>query len=197
MKGIYKYGLIALIAFALGAFTSSKYLGNREPEVIVEVDTVYVEKSDSTGIVFPQDKVEVAHTSLVLPSGSTLPNGEILTEPVEVDTNKYTGVEKLENGTIEFEIYADNLLAYDFKLTTNEKIVTKTVTKTLPAKSRLYLMGGADVNLVTKSPTAVELGLMYNRRQKWGVGLSIRHDFSGIIPPEYSTTLGGNIYIGL
>lgn len=198
MKGIGKYVLIALIAFALGAFASSKWFDNREPKVIVERDTVIVKEIDSTGfIIATQEKVEVANTTISLPSGTTLPSGEIITEPIEVPTQKYTGKEEMENGTVEFEIYADNLLGYNFTLTTEKEIITETITKTLPSRSRLFIKGGIDLGWVDKIPQAAEIGLMYNRRQKWGIGASLRHNFSGLLPPQNATTLGVDLYIGL
>lgn len=199
MNGTLKYVLIALIAFALGALASSKWFDNREPEIVVRRDTITIIEKDTTGLqIATKDKVEVEPVAITLPAGITTPEGVVLTEPVEVETKKYTGKEVLENGTIEFEIYADKLLAYDFKLTTEKEYIRETITKILPAKSRLYMFGGVEGGLFNNGiPQAAEVGLMYNRRQQWGIGLSIRQDFTGLLPQNKATTLGIRVYIGL
>jgi hypothetical protein len=198
MKTLGKYVVVALIAFAIGAFATSKWLDSREVDLVVDYDTVYIDKIDSTGFTpVEQSKVNVAPVVMTLPEGFTTPTGEVLTDSIPVETNKYTGTQVLENGTIDYEIYADRLLAYDFKLTTEDKVVTRTITKTLPSKSRLYFGGGLDFDWVTKRPQGGELGLMYNRRQKWQVGVAVRQDFSGLLPSNMSTTFGVKFYIGL
>lgn len=198
MKSLGKYALIALIAFAVGALASSKWFDNREPEITVERDTIYLPQTDTTGLQFAtQDKVEVAPVVMTLPAGFTTPEGEVLTDSIEVSTQKYTGKEELDNGTIHYQIYANKLLAYEFTLDTEDRIIRETITKLLPSKSRLFLTGGVDMNWVNKTPQAAALGLMYNRRQKWGVGAEVRHDFSGLLPPENATTVGLRVYIGL
>jgi hypothetical protein len=198
MKKIITYVVIALIAFAIGAFASSKWF-KPKPEVITK-ETVVVKvetRVDSIPYtVIDTSKVKIKTVIVNVPSEN--PMGS---EPVyrEVKTIKYKGKEELNNGTIDYEIYADNLLGTKFKLTTKESTTTKTIeTETiLPAKSRIYISGGLDANYQTKYPTAASVGFMYNRRQKWGVGLDLRQDFSGLIPKEQSTTVGLKVYIGL
>ena len=123
------------------------------------------------------------------------------TEPVyrEVETTKYTGREELSNGTIDYEIYTDSLRATAFKLTTKDSIITNTIERTerLPPISRLYASGGLESSISGFSPQAASIGLMYNRRQKWGVGVEIRHDFSGLLPVSNQNTAGIKIFIGL
>lgn len=163
----------------------------------VEVDTVYITKIDSTGIRPVQPKV-IANAK---PVKITIPNlnTTIATDSIEVNTTKYVGKEVLDNGTIDYEIYADNLVATNFKLTTEESVITKTITNTvvLPARSKLYGVLGTDLNIVTKLPQTAEAGLMYIRRNKWGVGITARHDFSGLVPPQNATTIGVKVLIGL
>ena len=144
------------------------------------------------------DTVKVKGETVVINVPAENPMG---TEPIfrEVETTKYTGREELSNGTIEYEIYADSLRATAFKLTTKDSIITNTIeiTERLPPISRLYVSGGLESSTNGFSPQAVSIGLMYNRRQKWGVGVEIRHDFSGLLPVSNQNTAGIKIFIGL
>jgi hypothetical protein len=198
MKPIYKY----LIALALGAVLSATVIQkceNRQPTTttITQIDTVYIDRVDSTGIKPITPKV-VANTK---PVTLTIPNLEttLATDSVEVNTTLYKGKEVLNNGTIDYEIYADNLVATNFELTTKESVITKTITNNivLPPLSRLYISAGIESSLGGFSPQAVSVGLMYNRRQKWGAGVELRQDFSGLLPPDKTTTVGVKVYIGL
>ena len=195
-----KYLLILLaISIAIGFYFGDRVARNSYPTTTTEIvtDTVYVTIKDSTGIKpIPVEVVDNATPVVISIPDVTTPDP---TDTVEVETTKYEGQEVLENGTIDYEIYATDLVATNFKLTTEKEIVTNTITNTvvLPARSRLYAMGGTDLNFITKLPTAVEVGLMYVRRNKWGVGLTVRQDFSGLLPPEYTTSLGVKVLIGL
>jgi len=46
------------------------------------------------------------------------------------------------------------------------------------------------------TPQAANVGLMYNIKQKWGVGVEVRQDFSGLLPTQNTTTLGVKVYVG-
>jgi hypothetical protein len=195
-----KYLLILLaISIAIGFYFGDRVARNNFPTTSTETvtDTVFVTIKDSTGITpIPVEVVDNATPVVIDIPDVTTPDP---TDTVEVATTKYEGQESLENGTIDYEIYADNLVAFDFKLTTEKEIVTNTITNTvvLPPRSRLYAVVGTDLNFVTKLPTAAEAGLMYIRRNKWGVGVAIRHDFSGLLPPQEATTIGVKVLIGL
>lgn len=201
MKQIGTYLIIALIALAVGAFISSKWFDNREPEIITKTKTEIVVKTkiDSIRIKFLEKELEKEKNNIKVETVILdLPDKKPMGEPVtrQVETQRYTGSDSLSNGTIDYTIYADSLRAVKFKLTTKDSIITKTIetTKILPAKSRLYLSGGLDVH---PTPTAVSIGLMYNRRQKWGVGVEMRQDFSRLLPVENQTTFGVRVFIGL
>lgn len=197
MKGIWKYLLTLALGFGLGVFVSTYNMP--EPSVTTETvtDTIYLPKVDSTGIK-PIPKVVVENAKPVV---ITIPNVEttIPTDSVIVATSLYVGEEVLDNGTIGYEIYADNLVATNFTLTTNEKIITNTttITKILPPRSMLFLSGGTDLGLSTFAPQAVAVGIMYNHRQKWGAGAEIRQDISGVLPINQATTVGLRFYYGL
>lgn len=199
MKSIGKYLLIILIAFAVGFIASNKYYDDSliSQTVVTKRDTIVKVIVDSVPFKVI-DTVRVKGETVVINVPSSNPMGG---EPVfkEVETTKYTGKEELSNGTIDYEIYADSLYATSFKLTTKETTInnTTTITNTVPTKSRLFLMGGTDLNWENQQPQAAEIGLMYNRRQKWGVGLGVRHDLSGLLPANNRTTIGVKVYIGL
>lgn len=192
MKKFGTYAVIALIIFVLGAISGSQWFAP-DPEIKVERDTVTITKVDSVPFKLI-DTVTVKSKPVVI----NIP--VVSTDTVYVDsvkTTKYTGSDTLSNGTIDWTIYADKLYATEFKLKTEDKVITETITKTLPSRSRLFVMGGIDMDWTTKLPQGVELGLMYNRRQKWGIGVAIRHDVSGILPPNMATTAGLRLYVGL
>lgn len=196
MNRIGTYVVIALIAFALGAFASSKFWPGSEPGVTVKYDTIVRTRVDSVPFnLLDSAKVKIQPVTIVVPNNVI--STTVLVDSVEVRTNKYEGTEELSNGTIDWTVYADKLYATEFKLTTKDTTIIKHVTETLPARSRLYFMGGLDMDWVTKAPAGAELGLMYNRRQKWGVGVSIRQDLSGLLPSNLATTAGFKIYVGL
>ncbi len=202
MKPIYRY----LIALALGAVLSAAITcsRNEEPSVTVvtktKTDTIIKEVIDSTRIKFLEEELAKANVTaqpviINVPDGTTIKP----TDSIAIETTKYVGKEVLDNGTIDYEIYADSLRATRFKLTTEDKVITNTVTNTitkvLPPKSKLFITGGFDGK--NFSPQAVSLGLMYNIKQKWGIGVEARQDFSGLLPPNDRTTLGVKVYIGL
>lgn len=193
MRSIYKY----LIAIAVGAILTAAVTcsQNEEPSVTVvtETDTIIKTVIKESPIKYVDRFIKSKPITITVPDGTTLEP----TDSVTVNTTKYVGTEDLDNGTIEYEIYADSLYATKFRLTTKETIVnnTTTITKVLPPKSRLFISGGYDG--VNFQPQAANVGLMYNIKQKWGIGVEARHDFSGLLPPQNRTTLGVKIYIGL
>lgn len=201
MKPIYKY----LIAVAVGALlTAAVTCSREEPSIttvtVTEVDTTVTEVVDSTRIKFLEEelrkaKVRKEQVVISVPDVTTIQP----TDSVDVKTNKYVGTEELENGIVDYEIYADNLVATKFQLTTKDTVITNntttTITKVLPPKSKLFITGGYDGKNFT--PQAVSLGLMYNIKQKWGVGVEVRQDFSGLLPPSDRTTLGVKVQIAL
>lgn len=144
------------------------------------VDTVYVKSKPIT---------------ITVPDSSTSdPN-----DSVPVATTKYEGKAELLNGTIDYEIYADKLHATKFRLTTKDTIIKETIDHVIimPVKPRLYGTVGMDSGIQGFSPQAASAGLTYTHRQKWGVGVEVRHDFSGMIPSAQATTLGLRIHFGL
>ena len=188
------------VGVILTAFVAYNLKGDRDNDIISEkVRTVIkvVTKIDSVPYAVI-DTVKVKGETVIINVPAENPMG---TEPVfrEVETTKYTGREELSNGTIDYEIYADSLRATAFKLTTKDSIITKTIkiTERLPPISRLYASGGLESSINRFSPQAASIGLMYNRRQKWGAGVELRHDFSGLIPKEQATTIGMRVFIGL
>lgn len=191
--------ILSAILIAIGFYSGDRVARNNfpKPETVTIIDTVYVTIKDSTGIKpIPVEVVEESTPVVIEVPDVTTPDP---TDIVEVETTKYEGQEILDNGIIDYEIYADNLVATNFKLTTEKEFITKTITNTivLPPRSRLYAQVGTDLNFVTKLPTAAEAGLMYVRRNKWGVGVAVRHDFSGLLPSQESTSIGIKVLIGL
>jgi len=192
MNRILSYVVVALIALAVGAFASSKYFDNREPEVVIEYDTIVETVVDSVGftvydtIASPPEKV-----TIYIPVET--PTGEVI-DSTEVETQKYTGVEELENGTIRWTAYADKLFATEFELETEKETIVKTVTVTLPPKSALFAGGGLNYN---QGISSAEVGLMYNRRQKWQAGIVVNHDLTGLLPKGAQTSIGVRAYIKL
>lgn len=192
-KSIKTYVIIALIALAVGAFTSSRIFDNREPEIKVEVDTIRIPQVDSTRIKFLEEELaslraDTAKVVIKVPVIEENPVGEPeIVDSVEVATTKYTGTQELTNGTIGYEIYADSLHAFNFTLETEKEIINTTITKTLPPKSALFVGGGVNFD------GSGELGLMYNRRQKWQVGVVVNQDFA----LGRGTSLGVRAYIKL
>lgn len=195
MKKFGIYAVVALIIFVLGAISGSQWFAP-DPEIKVERDTVTITKVDSVPFKLI-DPVKTKPQPVTISVPKNVISTTIAMDTVEVRTNKYQGKEELSNGTIDWTIYADKLYATEFKLKTEDKVITETITKTLPSRSRLFVMGGIDMDWTTKLPQGVELGLMYNRRQKWGIGVAIRHDVSGMLPPNMSTTAGLRLYVGL
>jgi hypothetical protein len=202
MKEIYKYLIAMAVGAILTAFVTYTLEGNlkRDNDLISEkVRTVIkvVTKIDSVPYAVI-DTVKVKGETVIINVPVENPMG---TEPVyrEVETTKYTGREELSNGTIDYEIYTDSLRATAFKLTTKDSIITNTIERTerLPPISRLYASGGLESSISGFSPQAASIGLMYNRRQKWGVGVEIRHDFSGLLPVSNQNTVGVKVLIGL
>lgn len=196
MKTVSKYIVTALIALVIGAFASSRWNKSRGNDIVIEYDTIYERVIDSVPFkVYDTIKLPPKIVTIEIPQvdNSGTPTGET----VQVETKKYTGKEELENGTIFWSAYADKLYATEFKLETEKETIIKTVTETLPAKSRLYLATGVDINWGSKYPQAAEVGLMYNRRQKWAIGAVIRHDFSKDFPLPQRTTFGVRLHIGL
>lgn len=200
MKPIYKY----LIALAVGAIlTASVVTCNREePSVttvtVTETDTIYKTVIKESPIKYVDRWHKPEPVIINVPDGTTIEP----TDSTSVETTKYIGKEVLENGTIDYEIYADSLYATKFKLETKETIVTNntttTVTKVLPPKNKLFLTGGLEGAVFNNFvPQAANAGLMYNIKQKWGVGVEVRQDFSGLLPPQNATTIGVKVYIGL
>lgn len=193
MKRIVTYVVIALIAFAVGAFASSKWF-TPEPRVITKTETVVQVVTKINSVPYAViDTVRVKSKPVVI----TIPSSP--TSVREVETTKYTGQEVLNNGTIDYTIYADSLRATAFKLTTRDSIVTHTIENTviLPPISRLYLSGGVNSSTSGFNVNSASAGLMYNRRQKWGVGISVTKDLSGLLPSNQQTSIGARVYIGL
>jgi len=124
--------------------------------------------------------------------------GVVVVDSIPVQTNKYTGSEELENGTIDYEIFADNLVATKFLLTTQDstKIITKETLKKIHA-SRLFLTGGANYGISTKNIEGASLGLTYIRRNEWGIGIYAEQNFNNLLPNNQKTSVGVRLFIGL
>jgi hypothetical protein len=198
MKGIGKYVVVALIVLVVGAFLSSKFFDNREPEIKIERDTISVPEIDSTRVKFLEEELKKAKAkkekvTIKVPV-PVVQHDTVYTDSSTVVTTKYTGSEVLNNGTINYEIYADSLHAYNFTLETENQIIKETITKTLPPKSALFLGGGVNINDGIQS---AEIGLMYNRRQKWQVGVVVNQDLSGLLSSGKQTSVGVRAYIKL
>lgn len=194
MKRLGTYAIVALVAMGLGFFLSSKIKDDREPEVVIKRDTVTVTVVDSIPFKLT-DTVRIKSEPVVITIPKIIHDTTVIKTVVE--TKRYAGIDTLTNGVIDWEIYADSLYARSFKLTTEKEYITETITKILPPKSRLYLSTGIDANFKTKKPQAAEIGIMYNRRQRWGAGLIVRQDFTKQIGSDYNTTLGIRVQIGI
>ena len=195
MNTLGKYIVVALIGILVGAIASSKLFKPKPViETVVVVDTIVKTVVDSIPFTII-DTIKVKSKPVVI----TIPSDNPSVPPVLKETTKYTGKEELSNGTIDYEIYADSLYATKFKLTVEEKTIYKNITNTvtLPTKSRLYLGGGVDMDMVNNIPQEASVGLMYNRRQKWAISATINTDLTGLLPPENATSFGVKLWFGL
>ena len=202
MNSLSKYLIALVIGVILGA--GAIFYVDRCPEpvttVVTQTDTIYKTVVDSTEIKFLKEeltkaKANVETVIINVPAENPMGGESVFTE---VETQKYTGTEELDNGTIGYEIYADSLYAYKFTLEAKETIINNTTTITKwDTRSRLYLGGGLDFNVVNKLPEAASVGLMYNRKQRWAVGVAIGNNFSGLLPVENATTVGVKFWWGL
>ena len=190
-----------MIAVAVGVFLTAAVTCNRNQKV---EETTEIVRDTVVKTIVKETPIRYVDTVYVKskPITITVPNNATLepNDSTTVNTTKYTGTESLDNGTIGYEIYADSLHALNFTLTTKDTVITNTITNTitLPTKSRLFITGGiegAASNPII--PQAGSVGLMYNRRQKWGAGIEVRQDFSGLLPTANATTVGIKVYIGL
>lgn len=198
MNNLGKYVMVALAALVVGAFLSSKWFDKREPEVKVERDTIIVRTQDSTKVKYLEEELKKAKASkekvTIRVPVTIVEKDTVYTDSSTVVTTKYTGTEKLNNGVIKYEIYADSLHAYNFTLETEKEYIKETITKTLPPKSALFIGGGVNYNSGIQS---AEIGLMYNRRQKYQVGVVVSQDLSGLLPNNQRTSVGLRAYIKL
>ncbi|MGV6830307.1 MAG: hypothetical protein ACWA5P_01935 [bacterium] len=118
--------------------------------------------------------------------------GERVVDTVYIDsssivkTKKYTGQETLNNGIIDYTIYADKLYGTSFKLTTFDSIITNNTTITKYKSGFLY-GGGATFGSPNFNVRDISLGVMYNHRQRWAVDVSLKYDF---LIPENQSPLG-------
>lgn len=197
MKTWQRYVVTALVGILLGLFLYSKFDKTPEPKVVIETvvktDTIVQVKRDTipfTPVDIDKPEVEEVTIPVQEPDGTE----------IEVKTQKYTG-EKIfpESGArLKYEIYADSLRATSFKLEYNQETITNTVTttirETLPPKSALFVGGGADFG---EGLQRVEIGILYNRRQKWQAGIVVNHDLTGNLPQNMRTTVGGRVYFKL
>lgn len=194
MKPWQRYGIAALAGILLGLFLYYQFDSDPQPEVrietVVKTDTIVKTVVDSIPFTpISEDNVKVEDSIPIIEKDGTI-----------IKTKKYTGKKIFEDSgaELEYEIYADSLHGTAFNLKVKEKIVTNTVTttieKTLPPKSALFVGGGADFGQGLQS---VEVGIMYNRRQKWQAGIVVNHDLTGVLPPNMRTTVGGRVYIKL
>jgi len=201
MKSILKTIGIPLLLIAVGVVISiwfSKPSGVVSSEIITKRDTIYVYVTDSVPYAII-DTVRVKSEPVVIRIPSNTPIYLDTISFRDVPTTRYTGQEVLSNGTIDYTIYADSLQATAFKLTTKDKTITNTITEkiTLPPISRLYLSGGLNSTVNDININSASIGLMYNRRQKWGVGLELTQDLTGLLPASQQTSIGSRVYIGL
>lgn len=198
MKSLGKYIIVALIALVVGAIISSKWF---QPDAIIETvtvvrtDTIIKTVIDTTGI--KPINPEIGQPVVIeLPDVST-PDPD---DTIKVETQKYTGIEVLSNGTITYEIFADSLYAVDFKLSTQDKIITNnittTITKIIPPSSMLFVGGGLDFAF-TGIPVQANVGLMYNRRNKWAASVLLNKDLTGLMPATQTYSVGLKIWIPL
>lgn len=197
MKRIGTYVVVALIAMALGAFATSKWF-SPEPEVTVEYDTIRVPQVDSTKVKFLQEELAKAKATkekvTIKVPVPVIQRDTVYTDSSTVVTTKYTGREELNNGIINFEIYADSLHAYNFMLETEKEYITETITKFMPPRNVLMVGGGLNYNGGLNS---AEAGLMYNIKQKWQIGVVVNHDLTGLLPSEQRTSFGLRAYFKL
>lgn len=167
-----------------------------------KVDTVVTTVVDESKIKYleeelKKEKARVKKVTIKVPV--PVVDGE---EPdsVAIITRQYNGTEELDNGTIGYEIYADSLHAVKFTLETKDTVINTTteITKILPPRNKLFLSMGVEGAVTQPAvPQAASLGLMYNIKQKWAVGVEVRQDFTGLLPSNQATTVGLKVHIGL
>ena len=161
----------------------------KEVVKVVETDTVYIKEFVEVPVPAP--------TPVTIPVEQ--PDGTLVETPV----NRYRGQQVFpESGAkLDYEIDASDLFATRFTLDVpkvKETVtITETITKVLPARSRLFAGGGLDFDWETQEPEAVNIGLMYNRRNKWQLGAGINHDISGELPSGENLNFAVRFYIGL
>jgi len=197
MKTWQRYGLVALIAFVVGAlaFQPSKQKPEVKIETVTKIDTVTVVKRDSVPFIpVIKDKTVTKEDVTITVPTEQEPDG------TQVKTKLYKGTKVFDDvkAKLEYEIFADSLHATSFNLEVEEQTVIKevvtTIEKTLPPKSALFIGGGVDFG---EGIQAAEIGLMYNRRQKWQAGIVVNQDLTGNLPQNMRTTVGGRVYIKL
>lgn len=193
MKRIGTYVVVALIALAVGVYATSRHYENREPEVVIQHDTVPKIEVDSVPFKV-YDTIKSPPEVVYLDVPDTNPMGESTGDTIQVETKKYTGVENLSNGTIYWTAYADNLFGTEFKLETEKEYITTTITKTLPPSPAFFAGGGFNYN---GGLSVVEVGIMYNHKQKWQAGVVVNHDLTGLLPSNARTSVGLRAYFKL
>lgn len=191
MNRLLSYAIVALIAIAVGVFGTYKYFDNQIIESTVKYDTVIVKVKDTVPFkLIEQAEIKVQPVKLTVPNNAI--STTIITDSIQIETSKYEGVERFSNGTIGWTVYADKLWATEFTLETEKEVITKTVTNTLAPKSAFFAGGGFNFN---QGLSASEVGIMYNHKQKWQLGVVAQHDLTGLLPQN--TSLGVRAYFKL
>lgn len=184
-----------VVGLVVGFLLKGVLFPTPEPQVIKE--TVTVVERDT--IVMRDTVTPPIPDPIIVEIPVAQPDGTVVTTPV----NRYKGTQLFpgSGAKLTYEIDATELFRTHFDLLVPKVTETVTITNTeriiLPAKSRLFFGGGLDFDWETKKPEAVNLGFMYNRRNKWMLGLGLTHDISGELPAMENLNLGARLYLGL
>lgn len=182
---------IALIAsFFIGFFfekiTSTQKI---EEEVVVtkiQIDTVYKTIIDSIPFEVFTEKSKTINVQL---------------DNKKVKTTLNTGEKYFEKlrANLYYSIYAESLYATEFKLQLDEKTIlnnqTNNIIRYKEPTSKIFLGGG--LNVSQQEIQQIEVGAMYNHKQKWMAGIVINQNLINTDASINNTMLGGRFYIGL
>lgn len=183
--------LILITIFLLGFFFRCSIDADNQEKTITttKIDTIYKTVIDSV----PYQEIT---------KNSSTNKAEIKTTPdLKAKTTLNKGVKSFENlkATLHYEIYADNLYGTSFKLELEEHTIVKNIEnkvyRTENIKPKIFFGGG--LNASQQEIQDVEIGMMYNHKQKWIAGIVINQNLNNTSPSVNNTSLGARFYIPL
>tara|TARA_B100001167_G_C16772973_1_gene308684 strand:- start:1713 stop:2306 length:594 start_codon:yes stop_codon:yes gene_type:complete len=195
MQKYYKYIGVFIIGFIV-SFILFKSCSEETTNTVTEERVVIRTVKDSTALK-PIDTVFVTQkpVKIVVEKEVVKEVPIYITDSTAITTTKYVGQDTLTNGLVDYEIYADNLYATKFKLTTKDSTVyvtEKTTKKTI--KSGLLYGGGIRLSGNGSAFRGANLGLQYNHKQKWAIDLSADYD---AFVPQGESKLGVGLRLWL